>query len=120
MPIRVAYHDACHALRAQGISAQPRAVLSRIPGLEIVEIPRGDRCCGAAGIYNVTQPENADALANDKAASISTTGADVVASANPGCSTQLAAALRAAGSPIEVVHPVELLDRSIRAAAAPA
>jgi glycolate oxidase iron-sulfur subunit len=120
MPVRVAYHDACHALRAQGISAQPRAVLSRIPGLKIMEIPRGDRCCGAAGIYNVTQPENADALANDKAASILTTGAEVVASANPGCSTQLAAALRAAGSPIEVVHPVELLDRSIRAAAAPA
>ena len=114
MPLRVAYHDACHALRAQGIHAQPRAVLSRIPGLELVEIVDGDRCCGAAGIYNVTQPEMADALATQKADAIVATGADVVVSANPGCSMQLIAALRAASSSMPVLHPVELLDRAIR------
>ena len=54
---RVAYHDACHALRAQGIKQQPRDVLRQIPGVEIVEIANGDRCCGAAGLYNVLEPE---------------------------------------------------------------
>lgn len=108
----VAYHDACHALRAQGIHDEPRSVLGRIPGLRLVEVPDGDRCCGAAGIYNVTQPEAADALGRQKAEAIAATGARVVASANPGCSMQLAAALQANGNDIEVVHPVELLDRA--------
>jgi len=108
----VAYHDACHALRAQGIHDEPRSVLASIPELRLVEIADGDRCCGAAGIYNVTQPETADALGRQKAEAIAATGARVVASANPGCSMQLAAALQANGNDIEVVHPVELLDRA--------
>jgi glycolate oxidase iron-sulfur subunit len=108
----VAYHDACHALRALKIHDEPRALLSAIPGMALVEIPNGDRCCGAAGIYNVTQPEAAGALGREKAEAIATTGATIVASANPGCSMQLAAQLRAIGSRIEVLHPVELLDRA--------
>jgi glycolate dehydrogenase iron-sulfur subunit len=111
----VAYHDACHALRALKVHDEPRALLSAIRGLTLTEIPNGDRCCGAAGIYNVTQPEAAGALGREKADAIATTSATIVASANPGCSMQLAAQLRAVGSPIEVVHPVELLDRAIRA-----
>ena len=71
-----------------------------------------DRCCGAAGIYNVTQPEAARALGRENAEAVAATGASIVASANPGCSMQLAAQLRAIGSPIEVVHPIELLDRA--------
>ena len=108
----VAYHDACHALRAQGIRAQPRAILQQIPGLEIVEIPNGDRCCGAAGLYNVVEPEMSGRLMHEKAESIRETGARVIASANPGCTMQLAAGLRAIGVDAEVVHPVQLIDRA--------
>ncbi len=118
-PVRaiVAYHDACHALRAQHIHAAPRALLARIPELRVVEVPDGDRCCGAAGIYAVTQPETATALGDQKAAAVGATGATIVASANPGCSIQLAAHLRARGAHIIVVHPVELLDRAMRSQA---
>ncbi|MGE5226934.1 MAG: (Fe-S)-binding protein [Planctomycetaceae bacterium] len=112
----VAYHDACHALRAQGIKAQPRALLASIPGLRLVEVPDGDRCCGAAGIYNVTQPALSAELGTQKAAGVASTGATIVASANPGCSMQLAVHLRGLGHDVEVVHPVELLDRSEAAA----
>jgi glycolate oxidase iron-sulfur subunit len=118
-PTRIAYHDACHAVRAQGIRAQPRAVLGRIPGVDLVEIPGGDRCCGAAGLYNVTEPVMSGRLMRDKAEAVASTGASVVASANPGCSMQLAAGLRGLGGDarrIEVVHPIELLDRAYGAA----
>ena len=111
-PTRVAYHDACHALRAQHIHDQPRRVLRRVDGLEVVEIPEGDRCCGAAGLYNVTEPEMAGRLMQAKAEAVRSTGASVIASANPGCSMQIAAGLRALGAPGEVVHPVQLLDRA--------
>jgi glycolate oxidase iron-sulfur subunit len=107
---RVAYHDACHALRAQGIRRQPRAVLGQIPGVEIVEIANGDRCCGAAGLYNVLEPEMSGRLRQEKADAVRDTGVRVVASANPGCTMQIAAGLRDLGADIAVVHPVELLD----------
>jgi glycolate oxidase iron-sulfur subunit len=107
----VAYHDACHASRAQGIRAEPRALLANIPGLRLVEVRDGERCCGAAGIYNLTQPGAAAALGEQKAAAIRATGATVVASANPGCTTQLEAHL---GVGFEVVHPIELIDRALR------
>ncbi len=114
-PTIVAYHDACHALRAQGIHAQPRALLGWVGNLELVEIPDGDRCCGAAGLYNVTEPEMASQLQLEKARAVASTGASVVASANPGCSMQLAAGLAAIGrSDVTVVHPVELLDAAQR------
>ena len=108
----VAYHDACHALRALKIHDEPRDLLRRIEGLRLVEVRDGDRCCGAAGIYNVTQPEAASALGRQKADAVIATNTTIVASSNPGCSMQLAAHLRAAGSDIEVLHPIELLDRA--------
>jgi glycolate oxidase iron-sulfur subunit len=108
----VAYHDACHALRALTIHDEPRRLLSAIPGVTLVEVPNGDRCCGAAGIYNVTQPEAAGALGREKAEAVASTGATIVVSANPGCSMQLAAQLHVIGSTVEVVHPIELLDRA--------
>ena len=108
----VAYHDPCHALRAQQIRAQPRRVLEHIEGLTVSEILDGDQCCGAAGIYNVTQPEMSDTLMRQKAEAVAATGARIVASANPGCTMQLIAGLRALGVAAEVVHPVELLDRA--------
>ena len=112
---RVAYHDACHALRVLHLRDQPRALLERIPGLEIVDIPDGETCCGAAGLSVVTQPQTADALMRSKAEAIASTGASVVASANPGCTMQIAAGLRALGAEVEVLHPVELLDRAYAA-----
>jgi glycolate oxidase iron-sulfur subunit len=114
-PTIVAYHDACHALRAQRIHHQPRALLGRIGNLDLVEIPNGDRCCGAAGLYNVTEPEMAERLQLEKARAVASTGASVVASANPGCSMQLAAGLAAIDrADVTVVHPVELLDAAER------
>jgi len=114
IPSRVAYHDACHALRAQHIREQPRALLRAIPGLEVVEVPGGDMCCGAAGLSNVLEPEQSAELRRRKAEAIVTTGAAIVASANPGCTMQIAAGLRELGAEVEVVHPVELLDRATR------
>jgi glycolate oxidase iron-sulfur subunit len=116
LDLTVAYHDACHAVRAQAIRLQPRRLLLEIPELQLVEIPHGDRCCGAAGIHNVTQPEASGELGRAKAEAIAGTGATIVASANPGCSMQLARWLREGGSAVEVVHPVELLERSAAAA----
>lgn len=112
LPMTVAYHDACHALRAQHIHDTPRAVLEQIPDLTVVDIADGDRCCGAAGIYAATQPALAEPLGAQKAEAIVATGAAMVASANPGCSVQLAQHLGDAR--IEVVHPIELLDRALR------
>jgi len=108
----VAYHDACHALRVQHIREQPRTVLRSIPGTKVVDVADGDRCCGAAGLYNVTEPEMADELGRAKAEAILATGVAIVATSNPGCAMQLAAAIRAAGGDVEVVHPVQLLDRA--------
>src|SRR3954452_17960042 len=108
----IAYHDACHALRAQGIFREPRVVLAAIPGLHVVELRTGDRCCGAAGLYNVLEPELSDELAKDKVDAISDSGVAVVATANPGCAMQLTAALRNADRRVRVVHPIQLLDRA--------
>jgi glycolate oxidase iron-sulfur subunit len=108
----VAYHDACHALRVLKVRDQPRALLRRIPGLEVVDLANGDRCCGAAGLYNVTQPEMSGELRRQKAEAVAASGATIVASANPGCTMQLAAGLRELGVALEIVHPVQLLDRA--------
>jgi glycolate oxidase iron-sulfur subunit len=111
-PTIVAYHDACHALRAQGIHRQPRELLGAIGNLELVEIENGDRCCGAAGIYNVTEPEMSGRLMREKAEAVASTGAAVVASGNPGCTMQLLSGLREIGVAADVVHPIELIDRA--------
>jgi glycolate oxidase iron-sulfur subunit len=110
----VAYHDACHLQHAQGIVAQPRAVLRTIPDLEIVEIPEAALCCGSAGIYNLVQPEAARQLGDRKVQNVLTTQADVLATANPGCLLQIRNGLQRAGRDLPLVHPIELLDASIR------
>jgi glycolate oxidase iron-sulfur subunit len=112
---RVAYHDACHALRVQKIREQPRSVLRTIPGLEVVDVPSGDVCCGAAGLYSVVEPEISSELRRRKAEAVISTGAALVASANPGCTMQIAAGVRELGADVRVVHPVELLDRAYQA-----
>ncbi|HEY2956960.1 MAG TPA: (Fe-S)-binding protein [Actinomycetota bacterium] len=113
----VAVHDPCHLLHAQGIADAPRRVLGQVPGLRLAELADGDRCCGAAGLYGVLQPEMAGELQAQKAAAIAATGAPAVAVANPGCAVQIAAGLAARGADVEVLHPAELLERAYRRAA---
>ena len=112
---RVTYQEPCHLAHAQRIRTQPRALLARVDGLQLVEMAESDVCCGSAGSYNLTQPELSDALALRKADAIAATGADIVASANPGCMLQVAAALDARGRHTPVLHVVEILDRAIAA-----
>src|SRR5438046_2389248 len=114
LALRVAFQDSCHLKHAQGITAQPRAVLRSIPGIELVEPAEQELCCGSAGIYNLVQPDAARELGDRKARNVLATEPDVYASANPGCLLQLSAALRRAGRPLPVLHPVELLDASLR------
>jgi len=110
----VAYHDACHLAHAQGIRAQPRALLREIPGLQLREIPEGELCCGSAGVYNLLQPDAADELGRRKAGNILTTGAQWLVTANPGCLMQVAAALADAPTSIGLRHTAEIIDASIR------
>jgi len=111
--LKVAYHDACHLAHAQGIREQPRALLRGIPELELVEPAEWEICCGSAGIYNLLQPEAGEELGRRKAENLLATGAQVVAAGNPGCALQIAAFCREAGRPMPVMHPMELLWRSI-------
>ena len=93
LPLRVAYHDACHLAHAQGVRAQPRELLRAIPELELLEPADWEICCGSAGIYNLVQPAAAAELGARKAANLVATGADAVAAGNPGCALQIAAHL---------------------------
>jgi glycolate oxidase iron-sulfur subunit len=113
LPITVAYHDACHLAHGQGVRAEPRAMLRRIPGLTLVGLADSDLCCGSAGVYNLVEPELAGDLARRKVQRIRESGAQVVAAGNPGCLMQIARQCRAEGLAIEVVHPVELLARAL-------
>jgi glycolate oxidase iron-sulfur subunit len=112
--LRVAYHDACHLQHAQGVRTQPRALLRRIPQLELLEIPEASMCCGSAGIYNMVQPEAAAELGDRKADHIAALEPDMVVTGNPGCILQLQSALARTGRKLPVRHIVELLDASIR------
>jgi glycolate oxidase iron-sulfur subunit len=115
LKLRVAYHDACHLQHAQGIRLQPRSLLTNIPGIELVEIPEAAVCCGSAGIYNLVQPDAANALGDRKAQLIAPLNVDVIATGNPGCLLQLQSALARSGRNIPVVHTIQLLDSSLRA-----
>ncbi|MGJ7906913.1 (Fe-S)-binding protein [Actinopolyspora sp. H202] len=114
LPVRIAYHDACHLSHGQGIRAQPRELLRTIPGLELREINRGELCCGSAGVYNLLRPEAAAELGARKAENVLDTGADLLVTANPGCSMQIRTALRAKGTRLPMAHTVQLLDAAIR------
>ncbi len=113
LPLKVAYHDACHLAHAQGVRAQPRALLSGIPSLELVEPPEWEICCGSAGVYNLMQPEAARALGERKARNLLTTGAQAIAAGNPGCALQIGAHLQDLGRGMPIYHPMQLLDMSI-------
>jgi glycolate oxidase iron-sulfur subunit len=115
LPMRVAYHDACHLRHAQAIHAEPRQLLATIPGLDVAEIEEASLCCGSAGVYNLLHPEPANELGDRKVENLIATKAEAVISANPGCLLQLMSSLRRRGlAAMPAFHMVELLDASIR------
>jgi len=114
LPVRIALQDSCHLLHAQRVGSELRAALGRVPELEIVEPREQELCCGSAGIYNLVQPDAAAELGRRKAARVIETRAEAYASANPGCLIQVSAGLRAEGLALPALHPVEVLDASMR------
>jgi len=120
LELRVAFQDSCHLSHAQRLRVEPRELLDSIPGLERLEPAEQAICCGSAGIYNLTQPDAARELGDRKAAHVLATEPDIYTSANPGCLVQVSAALRRAGRPLPALHPIELVDASIRGEAADA
>jgi glycolate oxidase iron-sulfur subunit len=112
-PLKLVYQDACHLLHGQKISIQPRQLLKQIPNVTLAEPLDAALCCGSAGVYNMLQPETANELGSQKVRNLVNTGATIIASANPGCTLQIAKHLELQGHQIKILHPIELLDRSI-------
>ncbi len=112
VPMKATYHDACHLCHAQQVRSQPRALLEMIPGLELVPLEESEICCGAAGTYNLTQPEMAERLGRRKMDNIEATGATAVLTGNVGCILQIARKVKERGRAIEVAHPIDILDRA--------
>lgn len=117
VPLRVAYDAPCHLLHAQRIARPPYAVLGAVRHAELVPLEDSDQCCGAAGIYNLIEPETSDAVLAPKLRHVAAARADVVATGNPGCLMQIGAGLLCAGSAARTAHPVELLDAAYAAEA---
>jgi glycolate oxidase iron-sulfur subunit len=112
VPMTVTYHDPCHVVHGQKLRVPPRTLLAQVPGLRVVDLKESDWCCGSAGIYNLTQPEMAGRLLERKIRHVLATGAEAVVTANPGCILQIAQGLRERGSPVRVLHIVEVLGRA--------
>jgi glycolate oxidase iron-sulfur subunit len=110
---RVVYHDACHLAHGQGVRAEPRSLLQGIPGIELLTPAESEICCGSAGIYNLVQPDPAAQLGARKVRHIAALSPDMIATANPGCTLQIAAAARGLGHDWPIFHPIELIDASI-------
>lgn len=115
LPLRVTYDAPCHLMHAQRVTAPPLAVLSSIPGLQLVPLTDADQCCGSAGIYNLIEPETSDAVLAPKLARIAESQAAFVATGNPGCLMQIGAGLMLSGSDTRAVHPIDLLNASYTA-----
>lgn len=113
-PLTIVYQDACHLLHGQKISLQPRQLLRQIPGVKLREPIDAALCCGSAGVYNMLQPDVAEELGKQKVKNLLDTGATLIASSNPGCSLQMQKHLEADGKTVPILHPMKLLDRSIR------
>lgn len=111
---KLTYHEACHLAHGQKITAQPRQILQSIPGVELVELPESNWCCGSAGIYNIVQPETADLLLQRKLDHVETTGASILATGNPGCLLQILNGARERGLRMEIRHPISLLAEAYR------
>jgi glycolate oxidase iron-sulfur subunit len=116
LPARVTYDAACHLCHAQGVRQEPLGVLGAIPELVVLPLQDAEECCGGAGIYGITHPELGGDIGADKVSAVLATGADIVATGNPGCMMQIGAGLLLEGSDVVLRHPVELLDESYRRA----
>ena len=114
LDIKVTYQDACHVVHGQRIRSAPRELLRGVPGLKFTEMPKSDHCCGSAGIYNIVQPEMSSKLLSRKIREVEKTGADYLAVGNPGCTIQIRKGLANSDSKTKVVHPVEILNWSLR------
>lgn len=112
---RVTYHDPCHLRRAQHIWKQPRVLLAQIEGLEFVELPEADWCCGSAGSQLITHYETSLNVMDRKMENLASTGAEIIASGCPGCQMQLNAGVKRHGLPVRVVHPISLLAEAYEA-----
>lgn len=112
--VKATYHDACHLVHAQRVRQAPRNLLRQVRGLTLVELHESELCCGAAGTYNLTQPEMADRLARRKLANLRATGARLVVTANAGCLLQIARQARLEGEVLPLMHPMEVLDLAYR------
>lgn len=117
IPAIATYHDACHLSHAQKVTAAPRRLVASIPGLQLRDLPESGICCGSAGVYNLNEAEMSDRLGRRKMDNILSTGASIALAANAGCLLQIGRENRLAGSPVCVMHPMELLDLSYRGAA---
>lgn len=113
-PVTVTYHDACHLVHGQKITQQPRALLRLLPSVTVVDLVESTWCCGSAGIYAISQPEQAALLLERKVAHVLATGAAILATANPGCHLHIARGLAASGAAVRVMHPVSLLAAAYR------
>jgi glycolate oxidase iron-sulfur subunit len=113
LPIKAAYHDACHLAHAQRIRSEPRALLRAIPGLELLELD-SDTCCGSAGVHNLLEPESAREIGQRKVDSVVAVAPELLVSANPGCTLQIQMMMRERGQDVRTAHPIEVLDASIR------
>ncbi len=113
-PLTLVYQDACHMLHGQKISVQPRQLLKQIPGVQLREPVDAALCCGSAGVYNILQPEVAEELGRQKVENLLNTGASLIASPNIGCFVQISKHLERQGKTVPVLHPMQLLDYSIR------
>ena len=111
---RVTYDEPCHLVHGQQVRNEPRFLLRSIPGLELVELQESEWCCGSAGIYNITQPEMSKQILERKMEHITDTGAEIVATGNPGCIMQIQVGIRRHKLPMFVMHPIDLLDCSYR------
>jgi glycolate oxidase iron-sulfur subunit len=110
LPLRVAYHDACHLAHAQGVRQEPRRLLAAIPDVTVVPLSEAEICCGSAGIFSLVQPDMAAELGLRKATHITAAAPDIVVTSNPGCLLQLQAAARKGGHQWRVMHLATLLD----------
>jgi glycolate oxidase iron-sulfur subunit len=112
LPLRVSYDAPCHLLHAQRVLNPPLRMLAAIPGLQLLPLADADQCCGSAGIYNLIEPDTSDRVLDVKLAAIRNSGADYIATGNPGCLMQIGAGLRRNNPSVQAVHPVDLLDAS--------
>jgi glycolate oxidase iron-sulfur subunit len=114
--VRATWDDPCHLAHGQGVRGEPRALLARFPGFELVEMRDAEQCCGSAGIYALARPADSAAVLAPKLDALRETGAELLVTANPGCQIQWAGGLRRAGLAVRVAHIAEVLDEALSTA----